>query len=69
MPVAASVFALCLICAFAGAMTVAWSQLVGSARRRVMARDLLKGSWIFAVPIPILSALNGTLIAKWFAGL
>jgi hypothetical protein len=29
--------------------------------------SFLKGSWVFAIPIPILSALNGTLIGKWFA--
>ncbi len=68
VPVAASVFALCLITAFSGAMTVAWSQLDDAPDMSAMAGDLLKGSWIFAVPIPILSALNGTLIAKWFAG-
>ena len=68
VPVAGSVFAICLISAFAGAMTVAWSQLESAPDMGAMAGDLLKGSWIFAVPIPILSALNGTLIAKWFAG-
>lgn len=67
-PVAPGMFTTCLASAFAGAMAVAWSQIEASPDIGAMAGDLLRGSWVFAVPIPILSALNGTLIAKWFAG-
>ena len=68
IPVSPPVFALCLATAFSGAMTVAWSQLDAAPDMGAMLSDLIKGSWVFAVPIPILSALNGTLIAKWFVG-
>ena len=68
IPVAAPIFAACLAAAFAGAMTVAWSQLGLEPDMGEMAKSLGSGSWLFAVPIPILSALNGTLIGKWFYG-
>jgi hypothetical protein len=57
----------CLAAAFIGAMFVAWSQLGAQSHHGDMLSNLLKGSWVFAIPIPILSALNGTLIGKWFA--
>ena len=56
----------CLAAAFFGAMAVAWSQLGATPDRGDLLASLLKGSWIFAIPIPILSALNGALIDKWF---
>ena len=66
IPVAAPTFFGCLAAAFFGAMAVAWSQLPAAASGD-MWQSFLAGSWVFAVPIPILSALNGTLIGKWFA--
>lgn len=65
IPVAAPVFFGCAVTAFFGAMAVAWSQLP-SAPGSEMWASFWAGSWVFAVPIPILSALNGTLIGKWF---
>jgi drug/metabolite transporter (DMT)-like permease len=69
VPVSASVFFGCLAAAFLGATMVAWSQLDPSEApgARDLVANLLRGSWIYAVPIPILSALNGTLIGKWFS--
>ena len=69
IPVTAAVFFGCLGAAFCGAMLVAWSQLDESQTPGAhdMVANLLEGSWIFAVPIPVLSALNGTLIGKWFS--
>ena len=67
MPVAATTFFGCLAAAFFGAMAVAWSQLGAAADHSDLLASFLKGSWVFALPIPILSALNGTLIGKWFA--
>ena len=32
-----------------------------------VAENLLHGSWIYAVPVPICSALGGTLIGRWFS--
>ncbi|MDE3177374.1 MAG: hypothetical protein KGM15_14825 [Pseudomonadota bacterium] len=66
IPVAAPTFFGCLAAAFFGAMAVAWSQLA-SAPGGDLLDSFFKGSWVFAIPIPILSALNGTLIGKWFS--
>ena len=33
---------------------------------RELADNLLHGSWIYIVPVPICSALGGTLVGKWF---
>ena len=64
IPVAPLTFFGCLVSAFLGAMAVAWSQLGQGGGD--MFDSFLHGSWVFAIPIPILSALNGTLIGKWF---
>jgi hypothetical protein len=69
IPVSPAVFFGCLAAAFVGAMAVAWSQLGGANGLSVskLADNVLHGTWIYAVPIPILTALSGTLIGKWFA--
>ena len=69
IPVSPAMFFGCLIAAFLGAMAVAWSQ-VGDADRpdlRQLADSALHGSWLYAIPVPICSALSGTLVCKWFA--
>jgi drug/metabolite transporter (DMT)-like permease len=69
IPVSPVIFFGCLIAAFAGAMAVAWSQ-IGDADRPSMgdlADNIVHGTWPYAIPIPLLSALGGTLIGKWFA--
>jgi drug/metabolite transporter (DMT)-like permease len=65
VPVQPAVFFGCLASAFLGAMAVAWSQLGGGDGD--LTKSFFEGSWVFAIPIPILSALNGTLIGKWFS--
>ncbi len=68
IPVSPTVFFGCFAGAFLGAMAVAWSQL-GDADTQSMdklAGGLLSGSWVYALPVPICTALGGTLIAKWF---
>jgi drug/metabolite transporter (DMT)-like permease len=68
IPASPVIFFSCLIGAFVGAMAIAWSQIGDDASMMgVTASDLLHGSWIYAVPVPIFSALGGTLIGKWFA--
>lgn len=68
IPVSPLIFFSCLAAAFIGAMAVAWSQTSGaSAPKMSVVDNLLHGSWIYAVPIPLLSALSGTLIGKWFS--
>ena len=68
IPVSPAIFFGCLVSAFLGAMAVAWSQ-VGEADRPNVSQlldSLRRGSWLYAVPVPICSALGGTLVGKWF---
>lgn len=69
IPVSPAIFFSCLAGAFIGAMAVAWSQIGGADKPSIgdLADNLLHGSWIYIVPVPLLSALGGTLIGKWFA--
>jgi drug/metabolite transporter (DMT)-like permease len=68
IPVSPLVFFGCFVGAFSGAMLVAWSQ-VGEAGEQ-MSGELLEsfreGSWVYALPVPLCSALGGTLLVKWF---
>jgi len=69
IPVSPAIFFGCLISAFLGAMAVAWSP-VGEADRPELgqlADSALHGTWLYAIPVPICSALGGTLVGKWFA--
>ena len=69
IPVSPPFFFGCLISAFLGAMAVAWSQ-VGEANRpdlSQLAESAMHGTWLYAIPVPICSALGGTLVCKWFA--
>ena len=69
IPVSPAVFFGCFAGAFVGALAVAWSQLGGADRPTFgqLADNFLHGSWIYAIPIPLASALGGTLVGKWFA--
>ena len=67
IPVRPFVFFGCLAVAFIGAMTVAWSQMKPDAAMGGLTESLFEGSWVYALPIPALSALSGTLIGKWFS--
>jgi hypothetical protein len=69
IPVSPAVFFGCFAGAFLGAMAVAWSQLDEANRPTIgqLAENFLHGSWVYAIPIPLASALGGTLIGKWFA--
>jgi drug/metabolite transporter (DMT)-like permease len=63
------IFFACLVAGFLGAMAVAWSQ-VGEADRPNLVQlwdSAWHGTWLYAVPVPICSALGGTLVGKWFA--
>jgi drug/metabolite transporter (DMT)-like permease len=66
VPTNYAVFGGCLISAFIGAMLIAISQTKGATFSWSGVRGL-SPYWLFAVPVPILFALSGTLIAKWFA--
>jgi drug/metabolite transporter (DMT)-like permease len=69
IPVSPAIFFACLLSAFLGAMAIAWSQ-VGEANRPdlgQLAESAMHGTWLYAVPVPICSALGGTLVCKWFA--
>jgi drug/metabolite transporter (DMT)-like permease len=64
IPTSLAVFSACLLVAFTGAMLIAISQSDGASLAHL---DLgsFSGAWI-AIPIPILTALSGTLVGKWF---
>ena len=50
-------------------MAIAWSQ-VGEADRPDLSQltdSALHGTWLYAIPVPVCSALGGTLVGKWFA--
>ena len=66
IPVSPLVFFGCFAGAFLGALTVAWSQLDDQQSTNALIAALLRGSWVYALPVPICTALGGTLIAKWF---
>ena len=68
IPVSPPIFFVCLTAGFLGAMVVAWSQ-IGEADRPELAQladSALHGTWLYAVPVPICTALGGTLVCKWF---
>jgi drug/metabolite transporter (DMT)-like permease len=68
IPISLAIFFSCLAAAFVGAMMVAWSQTgdAASSSGDDLLKNILHGTWFYAIPIPVLSALNGTLIGKRF---
>jgi len=66
IPVSPFVFFACLVAAFVGAMAVAWSQAQDDSG---LVAQLLKGTWLFALPIPIFTVLSASLMVKWFSNL
>src|SRR6202044_4166555 len=69
IPISSATFFGCFGGAFIGAMAVAWSQLSDPNKPALseLADNFLHGSWVYAIPVPLCSALGGTLIGKWFA--
>jgi hypothetical protein len=69
IPVSPTVFFGCFAGAFIGAMAIAWSQLSEADKPTIsqLAGDFAHGGWLYATPVPIFSALGGTLIGRWFA--
>ena len=68
IPISPATFFGCFAGAFLGAMTVAWSQLsdAGKPALSELASNFIEGSWIYAIPVPLCSALGGTLVGRWF---
>jgi drug/metabolite transporter (DMT)-like permease len=69
IPISPATFFGCFAGAFIGAMAVAWSQLSDANKPRFdeLADNFVHGSWVYAIPVPLCSALGGTLVGKWFA--
>jgi drug/metabolite transporter (DMT)-like permease len=67
IPISGATFFGCFAGAFLGAMAVAWSQLgdAGMSTIGELADNLVHGSWVYAIPVPLCSALGGTLVGKW----
>jgi len=55
-------------CAFLGAMLIAWSQinLESTKLLREVVQSAFHSRWIFALPMPIMFALSGSLVYVWF---
>ena len=70
IPVSPIVFFACLAGAFAGAMAVTISQMAPAAGGSMngLSANLLKGDWLYVLPVPFFYALSATLIGKWFDG-
>src|SRR6202167_2401141 len=68
IPISRATFFGCFAGAFIGAMAVAWSQLgdSGTSNMSALADSFFHGSWRYAIPVPLASALGGTLVGKWF---
>src|ERR1700678_722825 len=68
IPISRATFFGCFAGAFIGAMAVAWSQLgeTGMSNIGELADSFVHGSWLYAIPVPLASALGGTLVGKWF---
>jgi drug/metabolite transporter (DMT)-like permease len=67
IPISPGTFFGCFAGAFLGAMMVAWSQLSDASKPTFeqLAESFAHGSWIYAIPVPLCSALGGTLVGKW----
>ena len=69
IPISPAIFFGCFAGAFIGAMAVAWSQLSDASKPTFneLADNFVHGSWVYAIPVPLCSALGGTLVGRWFA--
>jgi drug/metabolite transporter (DMT)-like permease len=58
----------CFVVGFCGAVAIAWSQI--DIDSKILARDVIESfihsKWIYALPMPALFALSGTLVYRWF---
>jgi hypothetical protein len=68
LPGSAGVFMACFGFAFLGAMAIAWSQIdLASAKLfGAVFESALHSHWIYALPMPLMFALSGTLVYVWF---
>jgi len=68
-PISTAIFFGCLAGGFIGAIAIPWSQMTAADMPSwtELASSAIHGGWIYAIPIPIFSALGGTLIGKWFS--
>ena len=69
VPVSPPIFFGCFLVAFVGVLIIAWSQIeksTGGSMDDLMA-SARRDTWVYAIPIPLLFVLSGTLLNEWFA--
>lgn len=69
IPISPLIFFGCLAGGFIGAIAIPWSQMdeTNAPSMSELANGFIHGGWIYAIPVPVFSALGGTLIGKWFS--
>jgi drug/metabolite transporter (DMT)-like permease len=68
LPGSPGLFCACFSFAFLGAMAIAWSQinLDSASVASAVLESALHSHWIYALPMPLMFALSGTLVYVWF---
>jgi drug/metabolite transporter (DMT)-like permease len=68
LPTSLLIFVGCFAVAFTGALMIAWSQAAASdaSPLQSLAKAAAHAGWLFAIPVPVLYALSGTFVGKWF---
>ena len=68
LPGSPALFIACFGFAFLGAMAIAWSQinLDSATVASAVLESALHSHWIYALPMPLMFALSGTLVYVWF---
>ena len=69
VPVSLAIFVGCFLVAFIGVLIVVWSQIEeGGAHRSILdfMASVQRETWVYAIPIPLLFALDATLLNQWF---
>ena len=64
IPISPALFFSCFVAAFVGAALIAFSQ--NGAGWADILKSFGQATWLLALPLPVLTALSGTLVGQWF---